>query len=194
MRSKRKISNQVRIIGGQHRGRQLIFPDLPGLRPTGDRVRETLFNWLQPMLPGARCLDLFAGSGALGLEAASRGAGEVVLLDQSLQVVRQLQKHIVDLKLDQVTAVQVDALGWLQAPPLNLSFDVVFIDPPFSDGLLEPGVQLLASSGLLAENARVYLEMDVLESLPFFPPEWQLLREKKAGQVAYYLFAYQSER
>lgn len=191
MKPKRKGSNQVRIIGGLHRGRQLAFPDLPGLRPTGDRVRETLFNWLQPLLPGARCLDLFAGSGVLGLEAASRGAGEVVLLDQSLQVVRQLQKHVVDLKLNQVSVVQADTLSWLKTPSLNMLFDVVFIDPPFSDGLLDPCIQLLASSGLLAENARVYLEMDVLESLPFFPPEWQLLREKKAGQVAYYLFAHQ---
>jgi len=191
VKPKRKGSNQVRIIGGLHRGRQLAFPDLPGLRPTGDRVRETLFNWLQPLLPGARCLDLFAGSGVLGLEAASRGAGEVVLLDQSLQVVRQLQKHVVDLKLNQVSVVQADTLSWLKTPSLNMLFDVVFIDPPFSDGLLDPCIQLLASSGLLAENARVYLEMDVLESLPFFPPEWQLLREKKAGQVAYYLFAHQ---
>jgi len=191
MKPKRKGSNQVRIIGGLHRGRQLSFPDLPGLRPTGDRVRETLFNWLQPFLPGARCLDLFAGSGALGLEAASRGAGGVVLLDQSPQVVRQLQKHIVDLKLDQVSVMQANTLSWLQTPPPNMLFDVVFVDPPFSEGLLEPCVQLLASSGLLAENARVYLEMDVLESLPFFSPDWKLLREKKAGQVAYYLFARQ---
>jgi len=184
---KRKASNQVRIIGGQHRGRRLAFPDLPGLRPTGDRIRETLFNWLQPMLPGARCLDLFAGSGALGLEAASRGAGEVVLLDQAPQVIGQLQQHIADLKLDQVRVVPADALSWLQAPPEALSFDIVFLDPPFSDGLLEPCCRLLASSGLLAENARVYLETDVVESLPFFPSEWQIVREKKSGQVAYYL-------
>jgi 16S rRNA (guanine966-N2)-methyltransferase len=191
VRSKRKTANQVRIIGGQHRGRQLSFPDLPGLRPTGDRVRETLFNWLQPMLPGARCLDLFAGSGALGLEAASRGASEVVLLDRAPRVVAQLQRHIADLRLQQTQAVQADALIWLQAPPLNSSFDIVFVDPPFSDGLLEPCFQRLATSGLLTENARVYLEADVLESLSFLSPEWQLLREKKTGQVAYYLLARQ---
>jgi 16S rRNA (guanine966-N2)-methyltransferase len=125
------------------------------------------------------------------LEAASRGAGEVVLLDQSPQVVHQLQEHVADLKLDQVTVIQADTIGWLQAPPPDVTFDVVFVDPPFSDGLLGPCIQLLASSGLLAENARVYLEMDVLESLPFFSPDWKLLREKKAGQVAYYLFAHQ---
>ncbi len=157
MRAKRKGLNRVRIIGGRHRGRRLAFPDLPGLRPTGDRIRETLFNWLQPMLPGARCLDLFAGSGALGLEAASRGAGEVLLLDQAPQAVRQLQGHIVDLGLSQAKAVQADALDWLQAAPPQPSFDIVFIDPPFSAGLLEPCCQQLASSGLLAENARVYL-------------------------------------
>ncbi len=188
---KRKRSNQVRIIGGQHRGRRLEFPDLPGLRPTGDRIRETLFNWLQPMLPGARCLDLFAGSGVLGLEAASRGAGEVLLLDQAPQVIHQLQGHIADLQLSQAQALQADALSWLQSPPLNASFDIVFIDPPFSERLLEPCCQRLASSGLLAENARVYLERDVVESPPFFSPEWQILREKKSGQVAYYLLARQ---
>jgi len=193
VKTKRKTSNQVRIIGGQHRGRRLAFPDLPGLRPTGDRVRETLFNWLQPLLSGARCLDLFAGSGALGLEAASRGAGEVILLDQApqAQVVRQLQRHIADLGLNRVRAVQADALSWLQAPPPDGAFDIVFIDPPFSDGLLEPCCRLLASSGLLAENARVYLEMDVVKSPSFFSPEWQILREKKSGQVAYYLLTRQ---
>ncbi len=179
----------MRIIGGQHRGRRLSFPDLPGLRPTGDRIRETLFNWLQPLLPGARCLDLFAGSGALGLEAASRGAGEVLLLDQSPQVVQQLQGHIAGLGLNQAKAVQTDALGWLQTAPPKYSFDIVFIDPPFGAGLLQPCCQQLASSGLLAENARVYLETDVVESLPFFSREWQILREKRSGQVAYYLLA-----
>ncbi len=191
MRAKRKGSNRVRIIGGRHRGRRLAFPDLPGLRPTGDRIRETLFNWLQPMLPGARCLDLFAGSGALGLEAASRGAGEVLLLDQAPQAVRQLQGHIVDLGLSQAKAVQADALDWLQAAPPQPSFDIVFIDPPFSAGLLEPCCQQLASSGLLAENARVYLETDVVESLPFFSPQWRILREKRSGQVTYCLLAWQ---
>ena len=95
-------SNQIRIIGGQHRGRKLDFADLPGLRPTGDRMRETLFNWLQPVMAGARCLDLFAGSGALGLEAASRGAGRVVLLDRAHRVVDQLHENVRLLRLDDV--------------------------------------------------------------------------------------------
>ncbi len=179
----------MRIIGGRHRGRRLTFPDLPGLRPTGDRIRETLFNWLQPMLPGARCLDLFAGSGALGLEAASRGAGEVLLLDRAPQVVRQLREHIATLGLGQARVEQAHALEWLQSAPPGCAFDIVFLDPPFDAGLLEPCCRQLASSGLLAENARVYLETDVVESLPFFSQQWQVLHQKRSGQVAYALLA-----
>jgi 16S rRNA (guanine966-N2)-methyltransferase len=149
-------SNHIRIIGGTHRGRRLAFPDLPGLRPTGDRMRETLFNWLQPVIAGARCLDAFAGSGALGLEAASRGAGRVVLLDRSPQVVRQLRQHLALLRLEGVEVQQADALEWLRRPAMG--FDIVFLDPPFGAGLLSAACGLLLGSGWLREGGLVYLE------------------------------------
>lgn len=188
MRPRGKTSNQVRIIGGTHRGRRLSFPDLPGLRPTGDRVRETLFNWLQPILPGARCLDLFAGSGAIGLEAASRGAGAVVMLDQAPAVIKQLQQHVADLRLEQVQVERADALEWLGRNAVE-PFDIVFLDPPFGHDLLGPCCTRLEAGGWLKPDARIYIEMDVLESLPEMPENWVIVREKKAGQVAYYLFS-----
>ena len=186
MKPRRKEANRIRIIGGIHRGRRLSFPDLPGLRPSGDRVRETLYNWLQPILPGSRCLDLFAGSGALGLEAASRGAGAVVMLDQARQVVKQLQQHVADLGLEQVRIEQADALDWLNQGGTE-PFDIVFLDPPFGSDLLGECCQRLEGGNWLNPGGRVYIEMDVVESLPALPENWQIMRQKKAGQVAYYL-------
>ncbi len=180
-----RTSNQIRIIGGSHRGRKLSFPDLPGLRPTGDRVRETLFNWLQPRIQGARCLDLFAGSGALGLEAASRGAAEVLMVDQAFQVIERLRKHKTLLALEQVRIIQADALQWLDRQPRP--FDIVFIDPPFTADLL-PGVcHKLEANAWLAGGARVYLEDDVGRAFDRLPAGWALLKEKQAGQVRYAL-------
>ena len=180
-------SNQVRIIGGEHRGRRLSFADGPGLRPTADRVRETLFNWLLPVLSGAHCLDLFAGSGALGLEAASRGAGQVVLLDKSIQVVEQLRRHQQLLQLEQVRIEQADALLWLEQAPAT-PYQVVFLDPPFADDLLTRCCKKLDGGGWLAADARIYLEWDLHGPAPSLPTHWQLLREKTAGQVAYALY------
>lgn len=138
--------SQVRIIGGSLRGRKLSFADLPGLRPTGDRVRETLFNWLQPLIEGARCLDLFAGSGALGIEAVSRGAAEVVLVDNAPAVIRQLEKNRSAFNLDRLTVVRADALQFLDRAPSP--FDLVFLDPPFHGDLLQPLCQRLAKGWL----------------------------------------------
>ncbi len=175
----------MRIIGGRHRGRRLTFPSLPGLRPTSDRARETLFNWLQPWLPGARCLDLFAGSGALGLEAASRGAGRVVMLERSSVAARQLQLHIQTLALEQVELHQADALNWLARP--GEPFDILFLDPPFADDLLAQSCDLLRRHGWLAPGALIYLETDAARPLSVWPDDWVLLREKRAGEVCYYL-------
>lgn len=177
--------NQVRIIGGEHRGRKLSFPDIPGLRPTGDRIRETLFNWLQPSLPGASCLDMFAGSGVLGLEAASRGAGKVIMLDSSPVVVSQLLQHVSMLGLNQVTVERADAISWLQTS--SQQFDIVFVDPPFADGLLQQAACCLVDSGCLRPGALVYIESDAAVDLPALPPTLSILKEKRAGQVAYYL-------
>ena len=187
----KRPSNQVRIIGGEHRGRKLPFPDLPGLRPSGDRVRETLFNWLQPGIVNARCLDLFAGSGALGLEAASRGAREVVMLDLAPRVVRQLEANRELLGLTQVEVVKTDALLWLQQDARP--FDVVFVDPPFAANLLGEVCNRLEIGGWLAADALIYLEDDAGRGFPSLPTNWQWYRQQQAGQVRFGLARYRVE-
>lgn len=172
----------VRIIGGEHRGRKLPFVQMPGLRPTGDRIRETLFNWLQPVMTGTRCLDLFAGSGALGFEAASRGAAGVVLVEQAGSVVQQLERNRQLLKLQQVSIVRADALQFLEQPPTP--FDIVFLDPPFDSNLLGPLCQRLAM-GWLMDGARIYLEEDISREFPQLPDGWLWLKQKTAGGVRY---------
>ncbi len=180
-------ANRVRIVGGVHRGRKIAFPDAAGLRPTGDRVRETLFNWLAPVLPGCRCLDLFAGSGVLGIEAASRGAGEVVLVESAPRVARALRETIDALKLGgQVRLVEGDALNWL-ATAAPLPFDVVFLDPPFAAGLLAEAAAALERGGWLAEGALVYLERAQAPGPWPVPAHWEVVRDKRAGQVSYAL-------
>ena len=152
-------SNTLRIIGGSHRGRKLKFADVPGLRPTPDRVRETLFNWLAPLIPGARCLDLFAGSGALGFEAMSRGAREVVFVDSHSLAVKALRENIALLGDGSAEVIQSGALEWLSRQPAE-PFDVVFLDPPFRQDLLEPCCQRLDEAGWLASPAAIYLERE----------------------------------
>lgn len=181
-------SNQIRIIGGQHRGRKLDFADLPGLRPTGDRMRETLFNWLQPVIAGARCLDLFAGSGALGFEAASRGAGRVVLVDRAQKVVDQLHENVRLLRLDDVEVVRADGMKWLQGSPRV--FDVLFLDPPFAENLLLRACRLLTENGWLAPDALIYLETDATVGLPDLPQPLVWEKHKRMGQVAFGLARY----
>lgn len=176
--------NRLRIIGGQWRGRRVTFPDVEGLRPSPDRVRETLFNWLQPVIDGARCLDLFSGSGALGLEALSRGAGRAVLVDRDARVLASLREQVRLLEARNAELVQADALGFLAGTPEP--FDVVFLDPPYRKDLLVPCCARL-TEGWLAPGARIYLEAEVeLDPLPL-PAGWTLLRSKKAGQVGYHL-------
>jgi len=176
-------TNQLRIIGGRHRGRRLPFPDQLGLRPTSDRVRETLFNWVAPIIEGARCLDVFSGSGALGFEAASRGAGEVVMLERAPKVVRQLRCNVETLALESVSVHQADSLEWLEGS--GRPFDLVFLDPPFADDLLESACARLAGNGWLAPGSRVYLESAAKPGFPDLPADWDLVREKTAGQVRY---------
>ena len=176
--------NQLRIIGGRWRGRNITFAPLPGLRPTPDRVRETLFNWLAPVIQGARCLDLYAGSGALGLEAASRGAAGVVLVDQAAQAIAALQKQVERLAANQVQLVQADVQQWLRghAEP----FDVVFLDPPFHRKMLPADMKLLDVNGWLAPDASIYIEAEKGLQLEL-PEYWEVYRSKEAGQVGYQL-------
>ena len=179
-------SGKLRIIGGEWRSRQLPVLDLPGLRPTTDRVRETLFNWLQNDIPGARCLDLFAGSGALGFEAASRGAASVTLLELQPAAADQLAANMQLLQAQNIQLIRANALNWL-AQYQGEPFDLVFLDPPFASDLLEPAINLLCQQQLLSSDACVYIECDACQPLPTLPPGWQLTKQKKAGQVGYYL-------
>lgn len=179
----------VRIIAGRWRGRKLVFPAQPGLRPTGDRLRETLFNWLQPLLPDARCLDLFAGSGALGLEAASRGAALVSLIESSAAAAQALRNNCARLEADGVEVVNTDALAWLarRSPPPD-PYTIAFLDPPFASDLLRRAIPALEASGVLAVPAWIYLETARGQAIPELPPNWHLHREKCSGDVCCRLF------
>jgi 16S rRNA (guanine966-N2)-methyltransferase len=178
--------NSVRIIGGGWRGRRVSFPDIPGLRPTPDRVRETLFNWLQHAVAGARCLDLFAGSGALGLEALSRGAKELVFVEQMVAASRALQEQLVRLGGERKgQVVEMGATRYLRtpAPP----FDIVFMDPPFGREALAEYVPLLDAGNWVNVGGLVYLENEKLAGAPALPAHWELLKSKSAGEVGYHL-------
>lgn len=180
-------AGQLRLIGGEWRGRKLQFPALPGLRPSPDRIRETLFNWLAPELPGSRCLDLFAGSGALGLEALSRGAVHATFVDSQLPASRQLEAHLRTLRCDRGRVICDSAPCWLaQAAPE--AFDILFLDPPFHAGLLAEVCDTLEQRGWLSANALIYIESASDEALPPLPANWRLHRDKRASQVAYRLY------
>lgn len=181
--------NTFRIIGGTHRGRRLEFPGDQTVRPSPDRVRETLFNWLQARIAGARCLDLYAGSGALGLEALSRGAATVEFVDRNAPVTAAIREHLGRLREGARARVHTsDVASFLRLPPVT-RFDIVFLDPPYDAGLLEPACQALAEDGWLAPGARVYLEFAAKSVEPLLPAGWEGLREGKAGQVAFRLAA-----
>lgn len=179
-------SNKLRIIGGQWRSRQLNFPDAQGLRPTTDRIRETVFNWLQPVIHGARCLDLFSGSGAMGFEALSRGASSVVMVDLNPAVVRQLKDNVRLLEARNAEVIQADGLQYLTRA--NTQFDVIFLDPPFAKDMLQAALNAIEQHNLLAENAYVYVECERQLSDLRIPPRWQLHREREGGQVRFSLY------
>lgn len=176
----------LRIIGGMWRGRKLRFPACAEIRPTPDRVRETLFNWLAPRVPGARCLDLFAGSGALGLEALSRGAAHVTFVDRDAAAVRELRARLTEWQASGTVVKQMDALHFLAQPPE--AFDIVFLDPPFGSGALAPAARLLDAGHWLLPAALIYIEHPAREeSLPV-PEGWTRARGKRAGEVGYDLW------
>jgi 16S rRNA (guanine966-N2)-methyltransferase len=183
-------AGQIRIIGGQWRGRKLPVPNSPGLRPTTDRVRETLFNWLAPVIQGARCLDCFAGSGALGLEALSRYAGSATLLEYERPVAQQLEKNLALLQ-GKGSVINTNTLNWLAGS--GEPFDVVFLDP-IRKGLLAETVALLEQQGWLADEAWIYVEAEAESAAADVPANWQLHREKVAGQVAYRLYIRSQEK
>ncbi len=180
-------SRVIRVIGGAMRGRRWRFPDIPEIRPTPDRVRETLFNWLGTHVVGARCLDLFAGSGALGLEALSRGASGVVFVEQHAAIARALSALMSEWKVQGAEVVRADALSYLRGAARP--FDIVFLDPPFSAGLHAPAAALLEERGWLAPHALIYMECAGREPLPALPAAWQERKAKQAGEVGYHLLA-----
>jgi 16S rRNA (guanine966-N2)-methyltransferase len=182
--------NSVRIIGGSWRGRRVHFPDSPGLRPTPDRVRETLFNWLQHSIAGTRCLDLFAGSGALGLEALSRGAREVVFVEQAFAPATMLAGELKRFEGgapggSRGRIVQMSAERFLSAP--GEPFDVIFLDPPFGFDALPEYVRLVEAGGWAATGGWIYLESARSDGQPAMPPQWTLVKSKSAGEVGYHL-------
>lgn len=179
-------AGRLRIVAGNWRSRLLDIADVDGLRPTGERIRETLFNWLAPTIEGSHCLDLFAGTGALGLEALSRGATKVVFVEQSDAAARQLRTNIGILEARGASVVQQDAAGFLRNAP-GQRFDIVFLDPPFALDALEETCRLLAETGHLADSALVYIEDDRSRDEPELPQRWQVLKDKTAGNVRYRL-------
>lgn len=179
----------VRIIGGQWRGRRLSFPIVDGLRPTPDRIRETLFNWLQPHLPGAICIDLFSGSGALGFEAASRGAEKVDMIELDLQAYKQLQLNKTMLTAEQCVLFRQPVQQFLNQS--ITAYDIVFLDPPFDADLWSEIADLLTQRNLLHKNSLVYLECNKHQNLATLPANWHLFKDKQAGDVRYCLFTMQ---
>jgi 16S rRNA (guanine966-N2)-methyltransferase len=203
------LQNRVRIIGGKYRGRFFPFPNLPHLRPTPNRIRETLFNWLTPIIIDAKCLDVFAGSGALGLEALSRGAASTTFIDADPEIVNCLTRTIAQFhSKTTTTSVRPSLRGSIAAaaiqkdPEINTEvlclsipcplvskqpFNIVFLDPPFGQNLIQPACQWLETQQLLAENALIYIETEKnLTELPI-PTHWKILKNKTAGKVNYYL-------
>jgi 16S rRNA (guanine966-N2)-methyltransferase len=185
--------NSIRIIAGIWRGRRVNFPDMPGLRPTPDRVRETLFNWLQHSVVDSRCLDLFAGSGALGLEALSRGAKTVVFVEQAQRAARGLGAELVGLKgVSRSRVVEMGASRFLRTP--GEAFDLVFLDPPYHKDALAEFIPLLDAGDWVKPGGLVYLENERVAGAPGLPPHWELLKSKSAGEVGYHLVRVNARR
>lgn len=190
--NKRTKSNSIRIIAGSWRGRRLPVLDSEGLRPTTDRVRETLFNWLMHDVSGANCLDLFAGSGVLGFECLSRGAQFVQFVEADREVARSVSKNLQSLLRDgeakRANVVPSDALDFLKVNK-GKRYDVVFIDPPFQSNLASQAIRMLVDNNWLNEHALVYLEQDSNQEADSVPEQWQVYRQGKAGQSRYTVYS-----
>lgn len=184
------MSNQVRIIGGLWRSRIIRFPPIAGLRPTPDRVRETLFNWLRDDIEGAACLDLYAGSGALGFEAASRGAARVVQVEENGVAFKALLTNADILGAAQIEPVRAEVRRFLTTHPET--FDVVFLDPPFAADLVLETCALLADGAWLSRSAKIYVESPIQESGTDWPRAWRQIKHKQAGAVSFRLFLNES--
>ncbi len=178
---------QIRIIAGKWRSRQLRFADVDGLRPTGDRIRETLFNWLAPDISGARCLDLFSGSGALSFEALSRGASHCLALEQHPNAIACLSETKSLFDAPELTIAHKDTLKYLQQRP-DKAFDIVFVDPPFGLNLITEVCFLLEQNGWIANGGAIYCELSAQQANFEPPANWQVMRNKATGGVNYILY------
>lgn len=179
----------VRIIGGKWRSRNLRFISVDGLRPTGSRIRETLFNWLTPTIEGARCLDLFAGSGALCFEALSRGAESCIAIEANSQAVSELRHNQTQLTADNLNIVSGDCHKFLECGNTTKPYNIIFLDPPFDMKFHNQISRLLISGNWLASRAQIYCEFPATEAQDL-PLSWRLLKDKVAGNVRYCLFEY----
>ena len=187
----KRSSGQLRIIGGEFRSRVVAFDPGAGVRPTPDRVRQTLFDWLAPVIEGARCLDLFAGSGALGLEALSRGAAHVTFVETGAPQVAAIRAAVATLGVvARASVVQTDARAFLASAP-ERAFEIAFLDPPFDSTLLPPALAALPRT--LSADPRVYVEWHRAGAVPW-PSGYVAIREKKAGQVSYALATHGTEK
>lgn len=184
-KTQKNANSTIRIIGGEWRGRKLNVPHADGLRPTGDRIRETLFNWLMPRVSGSYCLDLFAGTGALGLEALSRGAEQVQFAEMNTTAANQLRDNLNILQCNRAQVYAGNGLSLLQQTPAH-AYDLVFLDPPFSAMIWDKALLSLQSSGWLHSDSLVYIESP--KQAPPSLSGWQCHREKTAGEVRYGLY------
>ena len=179
-------AGKLRIVGGRLRGSKLAVADIDGLRPTSDRVRETLFNWLMPFIDGARCLDLYAGTGALGIEALSRGAGQVDFFERDARLAQALRENLARLKQETARVRNADVLAALGETAVQ-PYDIAFVDPPSALDLWDESARRLESNAWLAPHALIYVESPLEQALNL-PPAWQPHREGRAGAVRYALY------
>jgi 16S rRNA (guanine966-N2)-methyltransferase len=180
-------SNSVRIIGGKWRGRKIAFPSIEGLRPTHDRIRETVFNWLMQDIVDANCLDLFAGSGALGFEALSRGATSVTFVDSNLKVCQSLKNNVGLFKTSAAIILQKEYQS-IDRSSLQPPYDIVFLDPPFGKDILGGAITWLEQNALLSKQTKIYIEVEKNGLTVDFPDNWSCSRYKSTSTLDYYLF------
>ena len=181
-------NNFVRIISGKYKSRKIIFPDRPEIRPTGNRIRESLFNWIQADIANSRCLDLFSGSGALGIEALSRGAKMTTFIESDFETANYLENNLQTLNAANGMVVRANAISWLESQKNIEPFEFVFLDPPFKKNLLLDSISLLESNYMITDNGNIYIETEVEDNLRQLPPTWRLRHKKQAGRVSYCLY------
>ena len=180
--------NSVRIISGKYKSRKITFPSRPQIRPTGNRIRESLFNWLQVEISNSRCLDLFAGSGALGIEALSRGAATATFVESDREAAFYLEKNLLRLGTTSGSVIVADAINFLKRSKDIDPFNIVFLDPPFKGSLLADCVDLLESNYMISDHGNIYIETEAEFSQGILPINWQLQHKRQTGRISYYLF------